>query len=166
MSYCNFWYRPMKLEDDVYQAIEQDAKKIKAHFNRIRIQLEPASAQGGVESEEGIYVSGPCETFIFPKTLPEDFKNYFLCMKDGRMFQFVKTNKGAYDGAIQAILIIAKHHLKERILVTSDGEIYQWERTMELVHSLLGYGEDFELDESPTAEEMGMKFTWVVAEDK
>lgn len=164
MSYNEFWYRPLKIEEDVYRAIDADVEKMNHVWKEKQIKVKRLTSlesnfEGEIHVTEGIIVEGAKETFVFPKVIPEFFKKVYVCMKDGRMFQFVSTGRGRYNLAVQAILIIAKHHLKEQLLVTSNGEQYEWGYAMELVQKHLGYGEDFTLDESPSFEEMGMKWT-------
>jgi hypothetical protein len=164
VSYAEFWYRPMAIEEDVYRAIDADVEKLTNVWKEKRIKVSRLTAfvsnQGETPHEtEGIVVEGSKETFIFPKVIPESFKQIYVTMKDGRIFQFVSTGRDRYNLAIQAILIIAKQHLKEQLIVTSNGYQHEWGFAIDLVKEHLGYGEDFTLDESPTFEEMGIKWT-------
>jgi hypothetical protein len=63
----------------------------------------------------------------------------------GRYFEFCKTAYKPYDLAVIICLIIAKHHLKEQILVDSDGTIDNWQDGMLICQKILGYGFDFTL---------------------
>ncbi len=71
----------------------------------------------------------------------DDFKN------DGLIFECTKTAYKPYDLAVTVCLVIAKHHLKKGIKVSSDGEIENWEEAMQLCQHFLGYGEGFKLEE-------------------
>ena len=104
---------------------------------------------------------GDCsyETFYFPRVLPErytpvqrvicyDLNGRPVCHDQrhvGKYFQFCKTAFRPYDLAVTAFLVIAKHHLGDRILVESDGTIAHWMDAVKLCQNVLGYGFDFEL---------------------
>lgn len=64
----------------------------------------------------------------------------------GKFFEFCKTAYKPYDLAVNVCLIIAKHYLKDQILVHSDGELENWKDGMELCQHFLGYGDNFDLD--------------------
>ena len=63
----------------------------------------------------------------------------------GKYRESVKTAYRPYDLAINVCLIIAKHHLKDGILIKSDGTIDNWQEGMHLCQHFLGYGGDFAL---------------------
>ena len=42
------------------------------------------------------------------------------------VFNFCKTARKEYDGLVTAALLLAKHHLGNRIRVSSDGNIDEW----------------------------------------
>jgi hypothetical protein len=63
----------------------------------------------------------------------------------GRYFEFCKTAYKPYDLAVIICLIIAKHHLAEEILVSSDGTLDNWRDGMLICQKILGYGLDFTL---------------------
>jgi hypothetical protein len=105
--------------------------------------------------------NGDCsyETFYFPRVLPDRYKPvqrviYYdldgrpACHDEqhiGKYFQSCKTAFRPYDLAVTAFLVIAKHHLGEKILVESDGTIAHWMDAVKLCQNVLGYGCDFEL---------------------
>lgn len=101
----------------------------------------------------GVYLNqrtcnGDCsyETFYFPRVLSRE-----VPVHDGRFagkyFQFCKTGFRPYDLAVTAFLVIAKHHLGNRLIVKSDGTIMHWMDAVKLCQDVLGYGLDFELGE-------------------
>lgn len=63
----------------------------------------------------------------------------------GLYFEFCKTAYKPYDLAVIICLIIAKHHLKDEIIVSSDGMLEQWKDGMLICQKILGYGLDFRL---------------------
>jgi hypothetical protein len=105
--------------------------------------------------------NGDCsyETFYFPRVLPDRYKPvqrviyydvngspvYHDEQHVGKYFQSCKTAFRPYDLAVTAFLVIAKHHLGEKILVESDGTIAHWMDAVKLCQNVLGYGYDFEL---------------------
>jgi len=106
--------------------------------------------------------NGDCsyETFYFPRTMPErytpvqpviyyDLNGRPICHDKqhiGKYFQFCKTAFRPYDLAVTAFLVVAKHHLGERILVESDGMIAHWMDAIKICQNVLGYGWDFTLN--------------------
>jgi hypothetical protein len=50
------------------------------------------------------------------------------------------------DLAVNAFLVIAKHHLGEEIRVSSDGEIQHWVEGIALCRVHLGYEEAYQFD--------------------
>ena len=106
--------------------------------------------------------NGDCsyETFYFPRVLPDrytpvqrviyyDVNGRLVCHDEqhvGKYFQFCKTAFRPYDLAVTAFLVIAKHHLGEKILVESDGTIAHWMDAVKLCQNVLGYGWDFVLN--------------------
>lgn len=64
----------------------------------------------------------------------------------GLYFEFCKTAFRPYDLAVTAFLIIAKHYLGDRFVVTSDGEQAQWDDARRLCAEYLGYGASYVLD--------------------
>ena len=63
--------------------------------------------------------------------------------RDGKYLQYVKTDGMPYGLAAEAFLIIAKHHLKDRIKVISDEPGLMWDKPREWCQRLLGYGLEF-----------------------
>ena len=59
---------------------------------------------------------------------------------------FVKTNYRPYDLAVNACLIVAKHHLGDILEVSSDGGEKDWADGKALCQHFLGYGAGFGLD--------------------
>ena len=86
---------------------------------------------------------GDCsyETVNFPKVIT---KEYMQQDKDtGLFFECCKTAYRPYDLALNILLIIATHYLKDKIEVHSDGEMTHWQEGMMLCQIHLGYGLKF-----------------------
>lgn len=88
---------------------------------------------------------GDCshETFHFSRMLkPQTWEK----PENGRYFAFCKTAFKPYDLAVTAFLVIAKHHLGDRLIVRSDGDEDHWQDARWLCELELGYGLAFQLD--------------------
>lgn len=88
--------------------------------------------------------NGDCsyETFCFPRIFDEEYKQYHNEKKD-LLFSCCKTAYRPYDLAVNVFFVIAKHHLREDIIVSSDGEIIHWQEAMMYCQINLGYGLEF-----------------------
>jgi len=88
---------------------------------------------------------GDCshESFILKRIFKADYEQE----REGKLFSCCKTAYKPYDLAVISCLIIAKQHLGEEISVHSDGSSEDWSDGRILCQKLLGYGEDFKLDE-------------------
>lgn len=60
-------------------------------------------------------------------------------VRDGRYSDSCKTAFRPYDLAVQCVLLIAKHHLKDRIQVWSGGSDYHWNDARRLCYVHLSY---------------------------
>lgn len=89
---------------------------------------------------EVAYISGNKEI----KNESEEIGKYFNC---------TKTAYKPYDLAVTVCLIIAKHHLKNQIMVSSDGKIEHWQDAMMLCQQFLEYGEKFRFNKKGYLEE-------------
>ena len=90
---------------------------------------------------------GDCshETFLLTKSIRSHLGTPNEPQANGKYFDFCKTAYKPYDLAVNITLIIAKHHLGEQIVVSSDGELAQWKDSMTICQHFLGYGADFKL---------------------
>ena len=90
---------------------------------------------------------GDCshETFYFPRVNNPEYD--FQLKQDDYVIDFTKTAYKPYDLAVNVALIIAKHHLGDRIYIHSDGEDKHWEDGRRICQAKFGYGADFKLDE-------------------
>lgn len=87
---------------------------------------------------------GDCshETFHFPRILkPMEWQK----PEKGKYFQFCKTAFKPYDLAVNVFLVIAKHYLKSKLKVTSDGTPNNWIEAVTICKNAFGY-DDFKLD--------------------
>jgi hypothetical protein len=75
-----------------------------------------------------------CESFRLFRKCPGNLK-----VEDGRHSDSCKTAFRPYDLAVQCVLLIAKHHLKDRIQVWSGGSDWHWNDARSLCYAHLGY---------------------------
>jgi hypothetical protein len=60
-------------------------------------------------------------------------------VENGRYADSCKTGFRPYDLAVQSVLLIVKHHLGDRIRVSSGGSDYHWKDARLLCYAYLGY---------------------------
>jgi len=116
---------------------------------------KPGVAPNGLDAKVGVWFAGDLlcqracdgdcsyETFYFPRV--EDEKNSIRFGK--YVFNSCKTAFRPYDLAVTAFLLIAKYHLGDDILISSDGNIECWRDAINIVRGELGYEVNFDLDE-------------------
>jgi hypothetical protein len=61
---------------------------------------------------------------------------------------FCKTAYKPYDIAVTALLLIAKHHLQDRIFISSDGQDQHWFDAKLICQKVLNYGLEYKFQES------------------
>jgi len=121
-----------------------------AENSEIVIPFPAAKAAGvgnSMDAVEGLYFGlgtrlrhrtcdGNCsyETFSFARICKDIGK---VC--DGRFADSCKTGFRPYDLAVQCVLLIAKHFLKDRVRVWSGGSNYHWNDARLLCYVHLGY---------------------------
>lgn len=91
---------------------------------------------------------GTCnyETFSFERSMNA---SHFLRQEDGRYLCFCKTNFKPYDLAVQCALLVAKHHVRDQIEVSSHGSDFLWNDPRVFCYAHLGYPlNEFYMDEN------------------
>ncbi|WAB25119.1 hypothetical protein M3_0168 [Lysinibacillus phage vB_LfM_LysYB1] len=162
MGYTHVWYRENKIEEKVYKAIVQDFRQAlkDLRWNQdmgFNINLAGSQGEGkpviahwkgqvrfnGVRQNDNGH-----ESFTFDRDT--EFGIDAEEAYPGRNFvrHACKTNRKPYDIAVTTFLVIAKHHLGDKIVVGSDGGFEGFEQAVEVVHSVLGY-RDFYLSDDP-----------------
>jgi hypothetical protein len=99
--------------------------------------------------------NGKCdyETFRFTQTVIAEAS--LQPNRQGFYFEFVKTAFRPYDIAVTAALLIAKRHLRDQLIVHSDGRDTQWADARDLCQRVLGYGQRFGITEKRVPQEAG-----------
>lgn len=91
--------------------------------------------------------NGDCayDTFSFPRILI--LHDWQKPDTNGLYLIFCKTAFRPYDYAVISFLTIIKHHLQNKIIVTSDSTDRQWFDGKLLCQAILGYGMQYEMVE-------------------
>jgi len=79
--------------------------------------------------------------------------------ENGLHGEYVKTGFRPYDLAVTAVLLVAKHHLKDQLVIHSNGADAQWADARRLCQKVLGYGDWFGIIEEKVEEEDGREVT-------
>lgn len=149
MGYTHYWYVDPDALDVVrarMPAIVEDFKKLLPHLPPLagitgdgepRLEPEEVAFNGRREADEDY------EGFSFPP--PDDPR--LLAEPPGHpgrefLFDFCKTAHRPYDLAVTAFLVLAKWHLGDALLVSSDGDLHNWAGAASLVEGHLGYPVD------------------------
>lgn len=112
-----------------------------------------ASSDGFVTRLKHRTCNGSCcyETFSFPRSL--DQRRQSEPDEDGLIGGYVKTGFRPYDVAVTAALMVAKRHLRDRLVVESNGGDPQWRDAKRICQVTLGYGDWFGITEEKIVEE-------------
>jgi hypothetical protein len=147
MGYTIYWYRDKKIEPTIFKRILADFDKIRSDLDRNGILLAGPDGEGlPMINEYGVSFNGVCgsqgccEVFSFVQELIFPYRE--PRKRNGKYFQYVKTDGLSYGLAVASFLIIAKHHLNNQIIVSSDKPLSSWDKARELCQRILGYGSD------------------------
>jgi hypothetical protein len=156
MGYTLYWYRDKLIDQLKFDAILNDFGKILQEFDRNQIVLAGPDGDGPPKiNEYGISFNGHCtsqgccEAFTFLQELIFVYRE--PRQRNGKNLQYVKTDGLPYGLAAATFLIIAKHILKDQIIVSSDKPLSNWDKPREWCKSVLGYGSEF-LPENDSSE--------------
>lgn len=96
--------------------------------------------------------NGQCcyETFSFPRSMRKEGHKPDAA---GLYIGYTKTAFRPYDIAVTAALLIAKKHLKDKLVIHSNGGDPQWADARRICQSVLGYGDWFGIVEEKVMEE-------------
>jgi len=83
--------------------------------------------------------NGDCsyQGFVFERIMPTNYKKKDY---DGKYFDSCMTAFRPYDLVVNVFLVIAKHYLKNNIIISSDGEEQHWYDGKYLCQMKLDYG--------------------------
>jgi len=151
MGYTHYYYVSEKFDATLFKKVVDDFKKLLKPISDKAIVL----ANGMGEDEPIINYNeivfnglGELSHETFCLESKHEIQDWQKDMKKGELiFQFTKTARKPYDIAVTACLVIAKHHFGEKIRISSDGSNQEWNDGKKLCQKVLGYGQDFKLDE-------------------
>lgn len=148
MGYTIYWYREKNIEPTIFKRILADFEKIRIELDRNGILLAGPDGEGSpMINEYGVSFNGVCasqgccEAFSFVQELIFPYRE--PRKRNGKYFQYVKTEGLPYGLAAAAFLIIAKNHLKDEITVNSDKPFLVWDKAQNWCQRILGYGAEF-----------------------
>jgi hypothetical protein len=137
MGYTHYWERPEEIDQNTYSGIVEDFTAV---YQKSEVKL------GDWNGDEGPLIDN--EHICFNGLGEEDSYETFSFNRIGRGgFNFCKTANRPYDILVCAALIIAKDYLGGQIKVTSDYDDFDWTNAKKLTQEVLGYGEEFIMEE-------------------
>lgn len=153
MGYTHYMEREKVLRQRKFAAAARDCKLVCEHLTKttgVRIQYEDDDGSPPVFGNDKIHFNGVGEdgheTFLVERTwTPPEWGE--RPRPNGLIFEFCKTARKPYDAHVCACLVVLRHHLDERLIVSSDGKDDEegWPVAREACQQLLGYGADFSL---------------------
>lgn len=171
MGYTHYWDRDPLVNEKNFLKVGADFKKMLEPLRKQGVPLAGGNGEGNpvINDKEIVFNGlkncghdvhdsdcyGMCghETFELPVLFDpvhvrDDGSTWTKePHEDGKFFDFCKTARKQYDLAVQVVLIIAKEHLGDQIVISSDGESEEWEKARELCHEILGYGMTFSMED-------------------
>lgn len=148
MGYTFYWYREKSIDQSNFNRILADFKKIRQELDRNKILLAGPDGEGLLMiNDYGVSFNGPCksqgcsEAFSFVQELIFAYRE--PRKRNDKYLQYTKTEELPYGLAAAAFLIIAKHHLKDHIVVSSDTPFSNWDKPSEWCQRILGWGAEF-----------------------
>jgi hypothetical protein len=154
MGYCHYWEIEQEIGRESFSRIIADVERIILTLDDMGVRLAGPLGKGLPEMDaahiafNGLWdcghgtllkhrtCDGNCsyETFPVVRTCNEIDK-----VQHGRSSDSCKTGFRPCDLAVQCVLLIAKHHLKDRIQVWSGGSDYHWNDARLLCYVQLSY---------------------------
>jgi hypothetical protein len=143
MGYTHYWYRPEEIPVEQMRAIVEDFNKI---VPVLGVKLGDWEGKDvPVITEDEISFNGFGEDSFETVSFDRILSGVRLPIEPKGIFQFCKTGYRPYDVAVTSFLIVAKHHLGDRLAVSSDGEDDAWSDGKMICASHLGYGQEYEM---------------------
>lgn len=150
MGYTHYWYQSSELDKDKFNEAMTDCEKVCSELCKGNLELKGWDGTGEAVFDDIVSFNGNSEKDQDHETFSVQLEKGTSYSKDdaGRDFYFCKTARKPYDIAVQCCLIVFNHHLgTEHFVVTSDGDMEEWQDAMTTCQDVLGYGDDFKLGE-------------------
>lgn len=141
MGLTHYWERPADLPPNDFVQASEDIKTV---FGLLGIPLGDAEGrrEAVIDSEQvvfnGAHGTG-CEPFIFRRHEEPGLGR-------GNVFGYCKTEGLDYDICVRCALVILKHYLGERMIVTSDSRDDEWSIPHETCERMIGHPLSFSLN--------------------
>lgn len=158
MGYTHYWYRQQTIPQAKYAAIVADMERALELVNRARVPAGMSYEGSPVHLCDGMGKTGSRprldqdeisfngdeagghdhETFYFPRDLGP--KESWESGDRNKRFGFTKTARKPYDLAVCLALYVLKHHLGDKIHVSSDGDRQEegWPHARKLALEMFG----------------------------
>jgi hypothetical protein len=152
MGFTHYWYRKeLEFDNEKWKLLIADIKKVLAdlppHFegdgNLTRDNM-PISILGGGGTGEPIFDDNEIcfngkedlshETFRIErkwKFVEADDSDKNDWKREGKLFDFCKTARKPYSFLAEIVLMLAKFHFQDKILISSDGDDTDWKFSRE-----------------------------------
>ena len=152
MGYLHHWRQPLTISDAAWQSIRSDFRKAftaAERCGRCSCRWLGRGAAGEISNRSicfngprkcGHPASGELRIPYPPKMLKESVLPAEIPTTPDGTPHGSKTGFRPYDIAMTAVLLIAKHYLRDRILVYTDGADAQWADARRICQRVLGYG--------------------------
>ena len=154
MGYTHYW-KHGQIGIKAWEKIVRDTKKLYANLPEhshssgdfygaepLKIQFEFNKARPPEANVDTIRFNGVGdmghETF-FMERVPHDYDE----KRVSEARYFTKTARKPYDLIVQAVLLIAKHHVGKTFKLSSDGDLDDWNEAERLVKTMFGYEVDW-----------------------
>lgn len=146
MGYTHYWRRRKSIPQPVFNAIVRDFRKVMAAIEEKGVRVCGGDGSGKPHvGKDSVSLNGcgneSLETFSFPR-IYKPMYNPVANENNDRLFDFTKTGQQPYDIAVTSFLLIARRHIGDSLVVTTDGEDADWKEARTVVQETLGYGED------------------------
>ena len=163
MGYTHYWYKVQEIPLELWKDFTEDFNKVLPLFVRYLSDTTDDNSDELIVDNDEIRFNGigqnAHETFYFERTVDIKNKRFVQYREtnavvqaqamdtEPHIFNFCKTARKPYDIAVMCALVIACHHFKDKIMISSDGEINsEWREAVDMCKDRLGYGEDLVFD--------------------
>jgi hypothetical protein len=146
MGYTHYWARPNALPRQLFVAAVEDCRRL---CDALNFPLGGAEGRGQPKFSATkicfnghIDSDGTFETFEVDRVRKS--RHPQERPKNGKWFDFCKTEHRPYDLCVQGCLIVLNHHLGSASFdVASDGSSERWNDARAACQRILGYGADW-----------------------
>lgn len=153
MGYTHYWYRPKSFAPKDFDLFQADCARLIKKINKSGMAIRGPDGEGApVFTQNMIAFNGSGdnghETFVVTMDFTIQYEGQKASDTSGLWFECCKTARKPYDLAVMACLIALASYFPE-VKVSSDGGNVDWEPARHLCDLVMGYGEDFVLDQGP-----------------